>query len=179
MKDSGRNALVSSFTETDRGVSLEAVVGRALAERGLTLAVAESCTGGLITHRLTNVPGSSAYFVGSVVAYSYEAKERLLGVGHDVLVREGAVSEAVALAMARGVRALFGARLGLAVTGIAGPGGGTPTKPVGLVYLVLDAGQDQLVRRYVWTGDRLANKEQSSQAALELLLLYLGSDTRR
>jgi nicotinamide-nucleotide amidase len=78
--------------------------------------------------------------------------------------------------MARGVRALFGAHLGLAVTGIAGPGGGTPTKPVGLVYLVLDVGQDQLVRRYVWTGDRLANKEQSSQAALELLLLYLGSD---
>jgi len=153
--------------------TLESVVGELLRQQRLTLAIAESCTGGLIGHRLSNVPGSSDYFLGDVVAYSYEAKERLLGVPHDVIVREGVVSEAVALAMARGVRRLLDADLALGVTGIAGPGGGTPTKPVGLVYIALVTPQGERVLRHVWQGDRLSNKQQSAEAALALLRDYL------
>jgi PncC family amidohydrolase len=152
---------------------MESVVGELLRQQRLTLAVAESCTGGLIGHRLSNVPGSSEYFLGDVVPYSYEAKERLLGVPHDVIAREGVVSEAVALAMARGVRRLLDADLALGVTGIAGPGGGTPTKPVGLVYIALVTPQGERVVRYVWPGDRLSNKQQSAEAALALLRDYL------
>src|SRR5215813_13862754 len=100
---------------------LEVVVGRALQARGLTLALAESCTGGLVGDRITNVPGSSAYFLGGVVSYSYDAKERLLGVSHDTLYDSGAVSEPTAREMARGARRALGADIALAVTGIAGP----------------------------------------------------------
>jgi len=153
--------------------TLESVVGELLRQQRLTLAIAESCTGGLIGHCLSNVPGSSDYFLGDVVAYSYEAKERLLDVPHDVIVREGAVSEAVALAMARGVRRLLDADLALGMTGIAGPGGGTPTKPVGLVYIALVTPQGERVVRHVWQGDRLSNKQQSAEAALALLRDYL------
>jgi PncC family amidohydrolase len=153
--------------------TLESEVGKLLRQQRLTLAIAESCTGGLIGHRLSNVPGSSDYFLGDVVAYSYEAKERLLGVPHDVIVREGAVSEAVALALARGVRRLLDADLALGVTGIAGPGGGTPTKPVGLVYIALVTPQGERVVRHVWQGNRLRNKQQSAEAALALLRDYL------
>jgi len=153
--------------------TLESEVGKLLRQQRLTLAVAESCTGGLVGHRLSNVPGSSEYFLGDVVAYSYEAKERLLGVPHDVIVREGAVSEAVALALARGVRRLLDADLALGVTGIAGPGGGLPTKPVGLVYIALVTPQGERVVRHVWQGDRLSNKQQSAEAALLLLRDYL------
>ena len=153
--------------------TLESEVGELLRQQRLTLAIAESCTGGLIGHRLSNVPGSSEYFLGDVVAYSYEAKERLLGVPHDVIVREGAVSEAVALAMARGVRRLLDADLALCVTGIAGPGGGTPTKPVGLVYIAMVTPQGERVVRHVWPGNRLRNKQQSAEAALALLRDYL------
>jgi len=153
--------------------TLESEVGKLLRQQRLTLAIAESCTGGLIGHRLSNVPGSSDYFLGDVVAYSYEAKERLLGVPHDVIVREGAVSEAVALALAREVRRLLDADLALGVTGIAGPGGGTPTKPVGLVYIALVTPQGERVVRHVWQGDRLSNKQQSAEAALALLRDYL------
>jgi PncC family amidohydrolase len=159
--------------------TLESLVGELLRPQRLTLAVAESCTGGLIGHRLSNVPGSSDYFLGDVVAYSYEAKERLLGVHHDVIVREGAVSEAVALALARGVRRLLDADLALGVTGIAGPGGGTPTKPVGLAYIALITPQGERVLRYVWQGDRLANKQQSAEAALALLRDYLADVGRK
>ena len=156
--------------------TLESVVGELLRQQRLTLVIAESCTGGLIGHRLSNVPGSSEYFLGDVVAYSYEAKERLLGVPHDLIVREGVVSEAVALAMARGVRRRLDADLALGVTGIAGPGGGTPTKPVGLVYIALVTPQGERVVRYVWPGDRLANKQQSAEAALALLRDYLAGE---
>lgn len=139
----------------------------------LTLGVAESCTGGLIGHRLTNVAGSSNYFIAGVVAYAYEAKEGLLGVPHDVLAHEGAVSEPVVLAMARGIRQTLQVDIGLAVTGIAGPGGGTPTKPVGLTYVALVAPGEERVQRHVWAGDRVSNKEQSADAVLRLLLDYL------
>ena len=112
---------------------LEVIVGRLLKQRGLTLAVAESCTGGLIGHRVTNVPGSSAYYQGSITAYSYDVKELLLHVQHDTLYHHGAVSEQTAREMAQGVRRALRAEIGLAVTGIAGPGGGMPEKPVGPV----------------------------------------------
>jgi len=155
------------------GKSLEERVSELMWRYRLTLAVAESCTGGLIGHRLTNVAGSSSYFIASIVAYAYEAKEALLGVPHDVLVREGAVSEAVVLAMARGVRKALRVDIGLAVTGIAGPGGATPTKPVGLTYIALVAPGIERVRRHVWSGDRASNKQQSAEAVLRLLLDYL------
>lgn len=152
---------------------IEEQVAELMIRRRLTLGLAESCTGGLIGHRLTNVAGSSAFFIASIVAYAYEAKEALLGVPHDVLVRDGAVSEAVVLAMARGVRNSLHVDVGVAVTGIAGPGGATPTKPVGLTYIGLATASDGRARRHVWNGNRLSNKEQSAEAALRLLLDYL------
>jgi PncC family amidohydrolase len=155
------------------GPALEERVGRLLVEQGLTLALAESCTGGLIGHRITNVPGSSEYLIGGVVAYAYEAKERVLGVGHDTLCDHGAVSGQVALEMARGARRLLGADVALAVTGIAGPGGDRPGKPVGLVYVALSAGDVERCERYVWPHDRAGNKAASADAALSLLLAYL------
>ncbi len=148
---------------------LEVVIGKLLTGKKWTLAVAESCTGGLITHRLTNVPGSSAYLIASVVAYAYEAKVVGLGVSWDTLNKYGAVSEETVREMARGVREKFGATIGLAITGIAGPGGGTPDKPVGLTYYALATAYDTIVRHHVWRGDRIAIKEQSAQAALEML----------
>lgn len=155
---------------------LQVAVGRLLAARQLTLAVAESCTGGLIGHLITEVSGSSAYFLGGVVSYAYEAKERLLGVPHDMIVQNGVVSEPVALEMALGVRRVLHADIGLSVTGIAGPGGATPSKPTGLTYIALVAADVQWCRRYVWSGDRSANKRQSAEAALELLKEYLEKD---
>jgi len=151
----------------------EVVVGKLLAEQKQTLAIAESCTGGLITHRLTNVPGSSAYIIASVIAYAYEAKVAALGVSWDTLNKFGAVSAETVTEMARGAREKFSATIGLAITGIAGPGGGTPDKPVGLVYIALADANDVIVERHVWSGKRLQNKEQSAQAALELLYRYL------
>lgn len=153
--------------------ALEEKVGQLLVEQGLTLALAESCTGGLIGHRITDVPGSSEYFMGSVVAYAYDAKERALGVRHDILYNHGAVSQETALEMARGVRRLLMTDVGLAVTGIAGPGGGMPEKPVGLVYVALSARDLERYERYVWPHDRAGNKAASADAALTLLLEYL------
>ncbi len=152
---------------------LERIVGELVRSQKLTLSVAESCTGGLLGHRLTNVPGSSDYFVGGVVAYSYEAKERVLGVRHDTLYDHGAVSEQTALEMARGARRLLGTDVALSVTGIAGPGGGMPGKPVGLVYIALSARDQETCHQFVWEGTRESNKAHSAQAALELLVAYL------
>jgi len=153
--------------------ALEITLGRLLRGAGWTLAVAESCTGGLLSHRITNVPGSSAYFLGGVVAYAYDAKEHVLGVSHATLYDYGAVSEETAREMARGVRRLLGADLSIAVTGIAGPGGGLPDKPVGLVYIALSARRAESCQRFVWSGDRESNKWQSSEAALQMLVDYL------
>ena len=152
---------------------VEVTVGQLLTVQNKTLAVAESCTGGLITHRLTNIPGSSAYLMAGVVAYAYEAKVAALGVSWDTLNRYGAVSEETALEMARGARTRFSASIGLSVTGIAGPGGGMPGKPVGLTYIAVVAEADEIVKRYVWHGSRTENKEQSADAALNLLKSYL------
>ena len=153
--------------------SLEAYIGQLLTQRKLTLAVAESCTGGLIGHWLTNVAGSSTYFLGGVVAYAYDAKERVLGVSHNTLYDHGAVSEETAREMARGVRRALGADVGVSVTGIAGPGGGLPGKPVGLTWIALSARDFDRAEQFVWDGDRLTNKEKSAEAALEMLKEYL------
>jgi PncC family amidohydrolase len=138
--------------------------------RGLTLGVAESCTGGLIGDLLTDVPGSSRCFLGSVVAYANEAKQHILGVPEETLAQYGSVSEQTVTAMAQGALRLFDANLGLAATGVAGPGGGTPAKPVGLVYLALVADDGRsLVRRHFWDGDRRQNKQRSALAGLSLI----------
>lgn len=149
---------------------LESIVGELVRSQELTLSVAESCTGGLLGHRLTNAPGSSDYFIGGVVAYSYEAKERVLGVRHNTLYDHGAVSEQTALEMARGARRLFGTDLALSVTGIAGPGGGMPDKPVGLVYIAISTWDQEVCHQFLWEGDREENKADSAQAALGLLV---------
>jgi PncC family amidohydrolase len=154
-------------------MELEKQVGELLSQRGWTLAVAESCTGGLIGHRITNVSGSSGYFEGGVISYSNEAKEQTLGVPHETLADHGAVSEEAALAMAQGVRRLFGTDIALSVTGIAGPTGGTPEKPVGLVYIGLTAEGVELCEKHIWEGDRAQNKQDSAEAALKLLAEYL------
>lgn len=159
--------------------TVEYRIGPLLLEKGLKLAVAESCTGGLIGHRITNIPGSSEYYVGSVTAYAYEAKERLLGVRHETLSRFGAVSRETVLEMARGIREVLASHfpmqntLGVAVSGIAGPGGGMPGKPVGLVWIGLSTPDGDWAWKFLFPGDRLKNKELSADAALELLLQYL------
>jgi PncC family amidohydrolase len=139
-------------------------------ERRLTLATAESCTGGLVAKLITDVPGSSGYFRGGIVAYANETKERLLGVPADLLAAHGAVSAQVARAMAQGATARTGASLAVAVTGVSGPGGGTAAKPVGLTYVAVAHAGGVEVRRHSWAGDRSANREASARAALELLL---------
>ncbi len=148
---------------------LEAVVGRQLKQRQLWLATAESCTGGLVSHRITNVPGSSCYFRGGVIAYSNEVKLKLLGVPADVLRRYGAVSEPTVRAMATGAMRLLGADTAVAVSGIAGPGGGTRQKPVGLVFVAAAAGEEVVVERLRLLGDRRMIKERAAAAALDLL----------
>jgi len=160
-------ARLGAYLYGEGTVTLEEVVGGELRERRLTLALAESCTAGLVAHRVTNVPGSSAYFLGGVVAYANAAKEALLGVPRALLERHGAVSEEVAAAMAEGARRAFGAAVAVATTGIAGPGGGTPEKPVGTVCLGLAAADGVLSRRYQLWGTRDWVKLLASQIALD------------
>jgi nicotinamide-nucleotide amidase len=155
---------------SQEGESLEEVVGQLLRDKGATIAVAESCTGGLLAHRLTNVAGSSDYFLLSAVTYANSAKETLLGVAAETLDAHGAVSEATALAMAAGVRQCAGADFGLATTGIAGPTGGSEEKPVGTVWIGLATPQGTMAkRRYFPFGRRLMNKQMFAMAALESL----------
>ena len=144
------------------------VLGRLIMRKGLALAVAESCTGGLIGDRLTDVPGSSRYFVGGVIAYSNAAKMRMLGVGRQTLAKWGAVSEETVREMATGVCRRFGTQVGVAVSGIAGPGGGSKTKPVGLVYMCVKVGKRIAAERHLFHGGRRAVKEQSATVALRL-----------
>lgn len=139
--------------------------------RGITVATAESCTGGLVAHLLTEVPGSSGYFLGGIVSYSDAVKRGELDVPADLLASYGAVSAQVAIAMAEGVRRRLGTDLGVGVTGVAGPDGGSDAKPVGLVYVAVAGLGSPEVRRFVWSGDRSENKRLSAEAALELLLV--------
>ena len=146
-----------------------ASLGRRLGAAGLRLATAESCTGGMIGALLTAVPGSSEYYAGGVVAYSNRVKEEFLGVPEELLRRYGAVSAECVRAMAEGVRARFGVDLAVAVSGIAGPGGGTAEKPVGLVYLAVAAEEGTETRKEVFPGDRAGVRRSAAAAALGML----------
>lgn len=156
--------------------TMEEVVGKSLIGKKLSLAVAESCTGGMIGQRLTNVPGSSEYFLGGVVAYSNEAKASLLRVLPETLERHGAVSDEAAKEMACGVKGLMGADIGLSVTGIAGPGGGTKQKPVGTVILGFAVGEQVFTGKYRFWGTREQVRLNTSTMALDWLRRYLDED---
>jgi len=153
----------------------ERTVGNLLRDRSLSLAVAESCSGGLLAHRITNIPGSSDYFDRGVVSYSNRSKRELLGVSERALAEYGAVSEEVALEMAEGIREKSGADVGISTTGIAGPGGGTEEKPVGLVYIGLATSEVSLTKRFNFSGDRLENKWDAASEGLNILLESLAS----
>lgn len=158
----------------DDMVAVAQVVGRRLAEAGLKCATAESCTGGLIGHIITENSGSSDYFSGGAIVYSNAAKHRVLGVSADSLWQHGAVSEEVAREMAVGARLLYDADVAVSVTGIAGPGGGTEDKPSGTVHIYLSAADGvHLHQHHVWTGSRSSNKLQSARVALEMIGEYL------
>jgi PncC family amidohydrolase len=164
-------------TEGDPEVDLHDLAERlqaiALAS-GMTVATAESCTGGLVAHALTEIAGSSGYFLGGVVAYADATKQHALGVPAELIARHGAVSAQVARAMAAGARRVIGSDLAVSVTGIAGPGGGTAAKPVGLTYIAVEGPAGSEVRRFVWPHDRSANKRASAAAAIELLISVAG-----
>lgn len=151
----------------------EVEVGQLLHRHGKTLAVAESCTGGLLAQRITEVPGASAYFRGGIVAYNNDVKEKLLGVPRKVLATHGAVSAECARAMAEHARARFDSDFALAITGIAGPSGGTPEKPVGLVYVALASPTGARVEEHRFHGSRQANRSSACEAAFDLLLQHL------
>ena len=148
-------------------------MGHALRDRQLKIAVAESCSGGLISHLITNVPGSSDYFEYGVVAYSNSAKMQILGVSKIIIESFGAVSSECARAMAEGIKRISGCDLGLAVTGIAGPGGGIPSKPVGLVFMGLATQKSTTVKEFRFSGSRLDNKEQTARQALGIVMEHL------
>lgn len=153
--------------------TLEAVIGRLLTERHETLAIAESCTGGWLANLVTSVPGSSVYFDRGIITYSNAAKVELLGVPEEILNRYGAVSEQTARAMAEGIRRVSNTTYGLSTTGIAGPSGGTAEKPVGLVWVGLATPDETMAKKFIYTQDRLVNKERFSQAALNVLYQFL------
>ena len=152
---------------------LEENLHNLILKRKLRLACAESCTGGLVSHRITNVSGSSEYFSGGVVSYSNEAKAGLLGVSWDTLNSVGAVSEETVREMARGARRTFDADIAVSISGIAGPSGGTPEKPVGTTWIGLSTKEGEWARHFVWDGDRERNKHYSSEAALQFVIDYL------
>jgi PncC family amidohydrolase len=161
------------FAEIEMKGRLEEDVGVLLNKRKLTLAVAESATGGLLSHLITSVPGSSDYFKGSVVSYANEAKVKVLGVKEETLEGHGAVSKETGEEMAEGVRRLMGADIGLSDTGIAGPSGATAEKPVGLFYIGLSSEQGTYCQRHTFQGNRLQNKQSAAEAALTMLWEYL------
>jgi nicotinamide-nucleotide amidase len=151
------------------GETLEEVVGRVLTENRATIAVAESCTGGMLAERLTNLGGSSSYFLGGVVCYSNELKTSLVGVPKELIETRGAVSSEVALALADGIRRRTGAMIGIGITGIAGPGGGTPEKPVGLVHIGLADERGPRERAYRYPGNRERIRNFATQSALDVV----------
>jgi PncC family amidohydrolase len=157
----------------DMDVPLEALIGELLRARGLKLATAESCTGGLVSDRITNIPGSSDYYIGGVVSYAYEAKVALLGVSWDTLQTFGAVSRETVLEMARGVRKVLSADISVSISGIAGPGGGLPNKPVGTTWIGISTQNGDWARIFCFDGDRETNKASSADAAMQFVQDYL------
>ena len=164
---------------SSKNESLEIKAGCFLKKKKNTLALAESCTGGLVSHRITNVSGSSVYFLGSVVSYSNAAKVSLLGVPQENIKKHGAVSRQTALAMAKGVRALFNAAVSAAITGIAGPGGGTKEKPVGLAFIAVIFGNRAKTRKIICKGTRESIKTQFADAVLKMILEYNDQNPNR
>jgi PncC family amidohydrolase len=156
--------------------NIEQLIGNALRERGWRLAIAESCTGGLIGHRITNNSGSSTYYLGSITAYAYRAKVRLLRVSWDTLEKHGAVSEEAVKEMALGVRHALASDIGLSVSGIAGPTGGTPEKPVGYSWIGLSTPKGIWSLQHTAGGNRIENKKEIAQTALEFLYQFLVND---
>jgi len=152
----------------------EVLIGRILKEKGLTLSIAESCTGGVLSNTITNVAGSSEYFLGGVVAYSNDVKRSVLGVNARTLMMFGAVSSQTAKEMATGVKKRLKSSVSVAITGIAGPGGGSPGKPVGTVFICVAAGKRVMVRKFSFKGTRLSIKKKSSLGALSMLAELLG-----
>lgn len=150
-------------------------IGRLLLEKELTIACAESCTGGLLTSTLTDVPGSSSYLMGSVVSYANDVKSRIVGVSHESLIAYGAVSEPVAREMAEGIRTLIRTDIGVGVTGIAGPGGGTADKPVGLVYIAAALRDHTLVTENYFSGTRTENKYAAVKKAITMVMNMIRS----
>jgi nicotinamide-nucleotide amidase len=165
----GLDEVLDEYVFSRRNETLEEVVGELLKRRGYTLATAESCTGGLLAGRITEVPGSSEYFLEGVVSYSNEAKNDLLGVPKELIEEHGAVSEQVAEAMAAGIRKRAGSTFGIGVTGIAGPGGGSEEKPVGLVYIALADDSQSTARKFIFPGDRQFIRTLSVNAALDMI----------
>jgi PncC family amidohydrolase len=165
--------LSNTYSEVNVIRSLEIEAGDLLHQRNLRLALAESCTGGLIGNRITDVPGSSEYFIGSIVAYAYEAKVALLGVSWDTLNTLGAVSRETVLEMAHGARKALNTDIAVSVSGIAGPGGGTLDKPVGTTWIALVAKDGEWAYEFHFQGDREQNKSSAADSALQLLLDYL------
>ena len=159
--------------EVELSFPLEVEVGRLLSERKLRLGLAESCTGGLLGHQITNIPGSSEYFMGGVISYSYEAKVAMLGVSWETLNTFGAGSSNTVLEMGRGVKKLLDVYIAVSISGIAGPGGGTLDKPVGTTWIGLVANDGEWAHEFHFTGDREQNKTASAEAALQMLLDYL------
>jgi PncC family amidohydrolase len=153
--------------------SLEEVIGNMLKKRNFTLAVAESCTGGMLGEMITSIPGSSDYFKGGIISYSGEIKERLLGISHEIMIKYGQVSEQVAKAMAQGVRKKCLSDIGISITGIAGPGGGSKGKPVGLVYIALADEEQTIIQEHQLRKDRHTIRLRSARRALNMLRLYL------
>ncbi|MBW7918325.1 MAG: CinA family protein [Anaerolineales bacterium] len=161
------------MTEKTLQSTLESLLGQLLRERGWKLATAESCTGGLIADRITDTPGSSEYFLGGFVSYAYEAKVASLGVSWDTLQRYGAVSRETVLEMARGARNALGADVAISVSGIAGPGGGLPQKPVGTTWIGLVTPEGEQAEVFYWKGDRRENKVLSAEQAIKMAIEYL------
>lgn len=152
---------------------LESRLGELLRHRGFRLATAESCTGGLLADKITDVPGSSDYFLGGYVSYAYEAKVVSLGVSWETLQKYGAVSRETVLEMARGAKASLNSDLAISISGIAGPGGGLPEKPVGTTWIGLITPDGERAKIFHWNGNRRQNKELSAEAALRMIIEYL------
>jgi len=158
---------------------MEKVVGTLLKKKKIRISIAESCTGGLLSHLFTNMPGSSTYYQGGIISYSNNLKFSLLKVSYELIKEKGAVSKEVAEEMAKGVRKICVTDIGIGITGIAGPTGGTPQKPIGLVYIALSTPQGEVSQKFLFSGNREDIKWKASQTALDLLRRHLIKDISR